>query len=176
MGSHAARCRCDHRALVPLIAAYAALAAWSVGAAIAHPAMGYHVEAWRPIVDRSPDSFGPPPAVTAGLLVAPVVAGTAAYASLYRRAAEPEARYRILLVTSALVAWLGGVTIVSLPQLGASLWAQAGGRVAIALSAALILLAFRPPGLIRAWLGEPSALGQRRERTARLAQRVRDLV
>lgn len=164
-----------HR-LAPFIAGtYAALCAWTVGFAILHPASSYHFEAWRPIMERGA-AGGPTPAVMAILLVLPVVAGTLALGVLRARTRDKDARYRLLLVTGSLVAWLVGVAIVSLPPIANATGAQVGGRLAVLASAATIVLAYKPPDLIRSWLGHEDAEREMRERSAKLHARVRELV
>lgn len=136
--------RGDHRADRLIVGAYGALVLWSVASAVLVPATSYHFQAWRPIVDRPPSPFSPSPAIMALLLVVPTLAGTAAYASLVQRTSDPETRRRLALVSGALVAWLLGATIVSIPALGSSTTAQLAGRAVVLAAAVLLLRAYRP--------------------------------
>lgn len=87
------------------------------------------------------------------LLPTPVIGAAIAYGSLLFRVHDPERRYRIALITTALVAWFG---IVLLGM------AAGNGRLATALPVlarllgiagpGLALLAYRPPAAVRARL------------------------
>lgn len=165
-----------HRLTLPIAAAYAALVTWSHASAYAFPATGYTIRAMRPVLERSPQAWGPAPEVMALLLVLPVVIGIGAYATLLRRETDAARRYRITLVTTALVAWLLGVIVISLPALGDVLAGQAAGRFVVLASAACIVLAYRPPLTIRAWLGDADALRDGHDLRARRDARVQELV
>lgn len=125
---------------------YAALALWSIVASTLQPATGYHVDAWRPIIERASPSWGPSPALMAGLLLVPVVVGIAAYANLRTRAEDAAARQRASLITAALFAWLTGVSVVSVPAFADSDAAQLVGRILVFGAALLLVIASRPAG------------------------------
>lgn len=154
---------------------YGALVAWSAIAASAQPATGYHVAAWRPVVERPAGGFGPPELLTALLLVAPVWIATLAYARLRSRVEDAATRRRATLVTVALVAWNVGVLAIALPAWSEAALAQAVGRALVLASAAGIFVAYQPPREGRA-LDEIDAALQAAERAARLESRVRQLV
>jgi hypothetical protein len=123
---------------------YGALTTWSFITAAIQPATSYHVEAWRPMFERPVPSYGPSPVLMSILLLVPVVVGIAAYANLRARSQDPHARRRATIVTGALIAWLVGVSIVSLPAMGDSDVAQFAGRAFVFGSAVSLVIAFRP--------------------------------
>lgn len=164
----------SYRADLVIVPGYAALVLWSLASALASPATGYHTEMWRPIVERPP-SFGPPPMLMSILLLSPLLVAAAAYASLYRRAVDADARFRVRVVTGAFVSWLVGVSIVSFPVGGVGA-AQVTGRTVILLSAALLVIAYRPPTRVRAWLGHADAHAALARARAHLDDRTRELV
>jgi hypothetical protein len=156
--------RGSHRLLVPVAAGFAALVAWSVVDGLANPATGYALTAWRPVPIRAA-SFGPPPALTAALLLIPTLASVVAYASLLRRA-PAAACARIRLVSLSLALWLAGAGVTSFPGLGDRLDVQALGRGLI------VLAAF---GVLRAYGSAPPRASAEARRD-RLAARVAELI
>lgn len=167
LGSH----RAD-RVVFPFLGA---LVLWSAASAFVYPATGYTVVGWRPLIERAP-GWGPPPVVTVSLLLAPLVGATIAYASLYRRAAGPVARFRVALVSSSLPVWFLAVAVISIPAQGAADLVQLGARALVLVFALAILVAYRPPLVVLDWLGEPGAAEALRERRARELVRIERLI
>lgn len=164
-----------HKADAIIVSCYVVLASWSIASVLAAPATGYHLASGRRVMERPP-SFGPPAELTAILLVVPLLVAMVAYASLFWRSDDRRARFRIALVSAALFGWLAGVTLISLPGLVGAGEVAIGARVLILACAGILLVAYRPPGLLRRWLGDAGALAEALRRRAGLEERVRDLV
>lgn len=79
------------------------------------------------------------------LLFAPAMLGAAAYATLVRRAPTRLLRTRVLLVSLALLVWLGSSLLASLAGWTEEAWWLLTGRAIGPVAAALILFAYRMP-------------------------------
>ncbi|MHB8605552.1 MAG: hypothetical protein ACYDCK_09895 [Thermoplasmatota archaeon] len=104
------------------------------------------------------------PAIALGLLFSgPVIAAALAYGSLYFRVREREQKYRVGLVSGAFLVQFGWSFVSSLLQLPRrypdSVAVSLAGNVLGILSAIAILIAFRPPRMIRERLSIPEAGG-----------------
>jgi hypothetical protein len=142
LGTHVAE-----RVVFPV---YGALVLWCVAGAIVTPATGYHIEAWRPILDGPTPGVAPPMVLTAILLTLPVLGAIGAYTMLSLRVAEPAARRRARLTAGALLTWLAGAMLVSIPALGDVDAVQIAGRAIVLTSAATMVVATRAPAESRA--------------------------
>lgn len=95
------------------------------------------------------------------LLVLPQIFGALAYFTLFFRVEERTQKYRILLVSLSLVTWFGLALLAQAIGFAEEDWWQVASR-AIGLAAAfVILMAYRPPGLIQRRLGVASILDDR---------------
>lgn len=114
---------------------------------------GVHLRRWATeIVYRNQLSGSPLALVLTVLLVGPQLVAALAYLSLYWRIEGRERRYRVLLVSLAIIVWFGSSLVGSIAGLSNSDAWQLTTRL-IGLSAAgVILIAFRPPAIVRAWI------------------------
>lgn len=88
-------------------------------------------------------------------LIGPPLAAAIAYVALYRRADDLTVKYRIAMVSGAFILWFGFSAISSVMRAVLSLaetpfGAQLVSQLMGVLAAALVLLAYIPPGFIRA--------------------------
>lgn len=90
------------------------------------------------------------------LLLLPQIVGAALYLRAARHATTALSRYRIRLVSWALILWLGITLVAPFVQLGRFEWWQAGGRLVGLVAALAILMAYRPPPAIARRLTEAS--------------------
>lgn len=82
-------------------------------------------------------------------LVLPQIGGALAYASIYPRVEDPTARYRVALVSTSLLAWLGLSLLAAVLRVETTdAWLVFARLLALA-SATVILMAFAPPSFIR---------------------------
>lgn len=79
------------------------------------------------------------------LIVGPQVAAAVAYARLYRRADDRTQRYRIAMVTTAILVWFGSSIIATLLDISEATSWRLASRVIGILAALAILFAYRPP-------------------------------
>lgn len=100
--------------------------------------------------------------ILVALLLLPQIGGAIAYLTLYPRVRGAEQRFRVLLVSLALLVWLGSALAAPMLRLGEHEWWQAGGRLVGLTAAIVVLIAYRPPRLVR----ERLAAADRREGTA----------
>ncbi|MFA5861312.1 MAG: hypothetical protein WDA16_06410 [Candidatus Thermoplasmatota archaeon] len=88
-------------------------------------------------------------------LVLPQIGGTLAYASIYRRLEDPLMRYRVALVSTSLLAWLGLSLLAAVLRIETTdAWLVFARLLALA-SATAIMIAYAPPSFIRRRLGAP---------------------
>lgn len=90
-------------------------------------------------------------------LVGPQLAAAAAYARLYWRADTPTQRYRIALVSMALIGWLGASLAGAFLDAGGGAW-EYTTRLLGLTAALLVLAAYFPPRFVQRRFGV-SALG-----------------
>ena len=84
------------------------------------------------------------------MFAVPLLLSTLAYLSLLRRVREPAQRYRLMLVSGSILAWVAGGYAGS--SSGNAL-AQFVSVTVLGLGAAVtVLLAYRPPRPVAAWL------------------------
>lgn len=82
-------------------------------------------------------------------LVLPQIGGALAYASIYPRVEDATARYRVALVSTSLLAWLGLSLLAAVLRVETTdAWLVFARLLALA-SATAILVAFAPPSFIR---------------------------
>ncbi len=83
------------------------------------------------------------------VIVGPQMLAAIAYARLYRKTHDPTQRYRIALVTGAILVWFGSSFIGTLAGATDALWWQLLSRVIGILGAVAILAAYKPPAFVR---------------------------
>lgn len=166
----------SHRAEWIIVPAYSLLVLWSLTNVLLTPAIRVEVVGWHPHVGRDGAGFGPPLTLMAMLLIVPLIGSIVAYVSLYRSIRDHEGRYRITLVSGALIMWLVSVLAVSVPATADSDAVQFAGRAAIIASCGLIVLAYRPTVRVRAWLGEDDARAQLARKLSQLQARATELL
>ncbi|MFA5862920.1 MAG: hypothetical protein WDA16_14605, partial [Candidatus Thermoplasmatota archaeon] len=82
-------------------------------------------------------------------LVGPQIGGTVAYASIYARVEDRAGRYRVALVSTSLLAWMGLSLLAAMIRIETTdAWLVIARALALA-SATTILLAYAPPAFIR---------------------------
>jgi hypothetical protein len=141
-----------HR-MTSIILAYGAYFAWSLAMMIyAHPVAVLYGR-WR--TDLVYANSEPPGAPLVGLafIVLPAVVGALAYLRLYFRATHRSQKYRIAVVSSALLVWWVVAVAAGQRQLLEVDWLQVGQRFLGLLAAFAVLAAFRPPAWVRAKWG-----------------------
>lgn len=83
------------------------------------------------------------------LLVGPQIVAAIAYARLYRKTSDRTQRYRIAMVTGAILVWFGSSILASAADLGESLSWQLTSRLIAVGGALTILAAYKPPHWVR---------------------------
>lgn len=83
------------------------------------------------------------------VLVGPQMAAAIAYARLYRKARDRTQRYRIALVTTAILVWFGSSLVATALEANRALGWQLLSRVIGLLGALTILAAYKPPTWVR---------------------------
>lgn len=87
--------------------------------------------------------------IFSALIIGPALLTAIAYARLYRKTDDRTQRYRIALVTGAIIVWFGSSVIgTALEVTGALAW-QLFTRVIGILGAIVILMAYKPPRWVR---------------------------
>lgn len=83
------------------------------------------------------------------LIVGPQILAAASYARLYRKADDRTQRYRIAMVTSAILVWFGSSVVATLLDLGDVMLWKLASRIIGILAVLAILMAYRPPAALR---------------------------
>lgn len=100
----------------PVFVAYALLAAFLVAYAAASGPAGVSVTAWRAELTYETTPGGPLYALTVGLVLAPPLLASLAYAWLYGRLESPTQRRRALLLGASLVTWFASMLATTIAQ------------------------------------------------------------
>lgn len=87
------------------------------------------------------------------LIVGPQMFAAIAYARLYRKSTDRTHRYRIAMVTGAILVWFGSSILATAFDVSQSLSWQIVSRIIGMLGAIAILLAYKPPGWVRSKYG-----------------------
>ena len=82
-------------------------------------------------------------------LVGPQIIASIAYLRLYGKATDVTQRYRIALVSGAIIAWFGSSLVASAAELGTSLVWQVISRLLGLAAAFVILSAYLPPAWVQ---------------------------
>ena len=83
------------------------------------------------------------------LIVGPALVTAIAYARLFRKTEDRTQRYRIALVTGAIIVWFGSSVIGTALEVNDDLGWQLFSRVISILGAIVILMAYKPPRWVR---------------------------
>lgn len=157
-----------------LAVGYAALFAFFAWVAVQEAPQRLADATWGVTVAYERPLSGPALAALLAFLELPQIGGAIAYATLYPKAGSRAGRYRIGLVSGALVVWLGFSLTVGVLQVNSSPpWLLTARLLGLA-SALTILSAYVPPPGMRAWLARNPL--DDHERRDRLRARVQELV
>lgn len=110
------------------------------------------------------------------LLLLPQLATAIGYATLARKAPEGELKFRIKVVSTALIGWFGSSLGAPFVGLGRFEFWQAGGRLVALAAAVAIAVAYAPPASLRARWGAPQAFAAERARPEANPTRERALI
>ncbi|MEK6975841.1 MAG: hypothetical protein AABY18_05815 [Candidatus Thermoplasmatota archaeon] len=94
------------------------------------------------------------------LIIGPALASAIAYARLYRKTEDRTQKYRIALVTGAIIVWFGSSVVGAAAQVNQGLAWQFFSRTIGILGALVILLAYKPPQWVRAKYGVSGVEGR----------------
>lgn len=83
------------------------------------------------------------------LIVGPAIAAAFAYARLYRKTSDRTQKYRIAMVTGAIIVWFGSSLVGTAAQVTTSLEWQMFSRTIGVAGALVILMAYKPPRWVR---------------------------
>lgn len=83
------------------------------------------------------------------LLVGPQMFAAIAYARLYKKATDNTQRYRIAMITGAILVWFGSSVVASALEASNSLTWQLISRLISVAGALAILAAYKPPAFLR---------------------------
>lgn len=143
----------DARWLAPLAVFYAASYVYALYLMVSARPVGIEPGPWSLEVVYAAPIAGGPLAILVTLLLVPVLLGAINYARLYGRVEGRTQRYRIALVSTAIVAWFGSALVAQVVQVaGAPGWQAASRAIGVA-AALLILAAYRPPAFVQRRLG-----------------------
>jgi hypothetical protein len=90
------------------------------------------------------------------LIIGPALVTAIAYARLYRKTGDRTQKYRIALVTGAIIVWFGSSVVGTAAQVTEALAWQLFTRVIGVLGALVILMAYKPPRWVREKYGVES--------------------
>jgi hypothetical protein len=78
-------------------------------------------------------------------LIGPQLVAAIAYGRLYFKTDEPMQRYRIAMVTGAIIVWFGSALLAAALQVNTSVGWQAASRIISIMAALAVLAAYKPP-------------------------------
>ncbi len=139
--------------VAPLTAFYVAYYALLVYYLASSDPVGVDVKTWQAGVRYAKPLQGGFFAVIVILLVLPQIVGALAYFTLYFRLTEPAQRYRVALVSWAIVVWFTSALAAGLTETSAQSWWPLVSRLIGLTAAGTVLLAYYPPAWIRRRLG-----------------------
>lgn len=87
------------------------------------------------------------------LIVGPAILAAIAYARLYRKTDDRTQKYRIAMVTGAIIVWFGSSLVGTAAQVTTTLEWQLFSRIIGVAGALVILMAYKPPRRLRERLG-----------------------
>ncbi|MDX1611223.1 MAG: hypothetical protein R3185_02555 [Candidatus Thermoplasmatota archaeon] len=87
--------------------------------------------------------------ITLLLLLIPQIVGALAYATVYFRLREPAKRFRVVLVSASIFVWFTSSLLASLSGLNEVDWWQLVSRTIGLTAALLVILAYRPPEVLK---------------------------
>jgi hypothetical protein len=147
----------SRRLVAPLAAAYGALLLWILYYFTASGPMGVDAQPWSMRFVYANDPGGFPLAATVALMIGPHVLATAWYMLLFFRVEDKTARYRIALVTGALLTWFMSTLFASEMHVVQDSTLGLASRVLGLAAAIAVLLAYSPPAWVRRRLDAPPA-------------------
>lgn len=140
------------RALRPVMLGYALYAfTLLLWIAYARP-IAVEVGDWGAMLRYERPLEGPLSIILVLLLVGPQIVGALAYFSLVWRVRGRERRFRIVLVSLAIIVWFGTSLLGNLAGFVDSPAWEIVSRLVAFFAAASVLLAYRPPSRLRRWL------------------------
>lgn len=138
------------RLLVPILVYYLlAYVALRVIVESSH-GVGADVGGWQVNVRWERPLQGPAYSLVVALISVPLLGAVVAYASVFFRVDDPAARYRIALVATGLLAWVGTEALSFTSGLASTTAGELARRLVALGATLLILMAYRPPAWVRA--------------------------
>jgi hypothetical protein len=118
---------------------------------------GIDVGRWRTDLTYAANG-SPATTVALGMLVLlPILLAVLGYFTVFFRAVDPTARYRVVAVTLSILVWLEGLLLAHVPSLADSDAWQMAGHLATFASSLIVLAAYHPPAWIARHAGLASA-------------------
>lgn len=147
----------DERLLPATLAFYVALYVWTVYYLVQSAPTGVVMEGHEVLVRYRHPLEGPVPRVLVALLVGIPLFSAAAYASLLFRVQDRTQRYRISMVSTMFLVWLGTALVQGL-LIGTSTYGDFVNRVIAMLASVGVLAGFFPPRWVQERYGVGTAL------------------
>ena len=145
--------RGSRRAFLPLAGFYLALFVFCVGLvqwlATAHPYNGITDNGWSLVAEPRFELSRGVGLIAILLLVGPQMIAAISYALLYRKTNDRTQRYRIALLTGAILGWFGSSLVAGAADASEGQTWQLASRLIGLLAGAIILAAYKPPQWIR---------------------------
>lgn len=147
------------RLLGPVLLYHAVLLVVVVYLVVWQEPLFVQANAWNVTTENARELSGPLVALAIAALLGPVLMASIAYGSLYFRAHERTARYRIATVAGAFTLWFGSSAVAAITGFNEWYWWPVASRVVALVSTVIILLAYKPPRAFREKYGiEPVRL------------------
>ncbi len=136
---------------IPMGVFYGVVMVWLFYIVVLSDPAAVSVGRWQVTVE-----YANPDVLTAGfsqllilVFIGPSVLGAIGYFSLFFRTKDPNARYRIGMVSLSLLTWLGSSIVASLLGINEEAWWSPVSRVISLAAAFAILMAYQPPAWVR---------------------------
>jgi hypothetical protein len=140
-------------AFLPLAGFYLALLVFCIGLiqwlATTHPYTGITDNGWSLVAEPRFELSRGVGLVAILLLVGPQMVAAASYALLYRKTSDRTQRYRIALLTGAILGWFGSSLVAGAADASEGQTWQLVSRLISLAAGAVILAAYKPPEFIR---------------------------
>jgi hypothetical protein len=150
----------NRRLLYPLTVAYAGVFVWFVYVVFWLDPIGVDVGTWSVSLKyaREAELTSYLGGILAAVLLGPILLAALLYATLFFRAQDRGARYRVALVSGAFLMWFGSAGLASFVKIGgetlASLsWWPPVGRIIGLVATMLVLAAYKPPRVVQRLFG-----------------------
>lgn len=145
--------RGSRRAFVPLAWFYVALYVFVIGllnwAQATHPYDTITDNGWALQVEPELELGRAVGIIAILILVGPQLVAAIAYARLYSRAQDRTQRYRIALLTGAIIGWFGTSVVATAANASQSVAWQFVSRLIGLMAGAIILAAYKPPPFVK---------------------------